>query len=329
MRDEVKRRCENMIANRDLLQKVFGWGTGILWVSGSCMFTMKGKTAEEERLKQCRDMIKEKTGVFSGFRGNAKSLITATMALGQNPEEALENGLTVYKMLKEKMWDSSYLPMAAMSIARLAEKARYEEIVEKTKNIYDLIKKEHPFLTSAEDSSFCALLALSEKSVEELVSEAETCYYYLTGHTRFPKNSVQSLSHVLALCDGAPEEKCKRTIELYETLLGHGLKYGTMYELPMLGVLAMEHSDYEVLAEELREVSAWLSKQKGFGFWGSVSLKQRLMFAGMLLQEPEGKNELSEATLVQSTVAIVVAQEAAMMAAMSASTMAAVTAANS
>ena len=90
MRDEVKARCENMIANRDTLQKVFGWGTGILWVTGACMFTMKGKTAEEERLKQCRDMIKEKTGIFSGFRGNAKSLITATLALGHNPEGTLE-----------------------------------------------------------------------------------------------------------------------------------------------------------------------------------------------------------------------------------------------
>lgn len=329
MRDEVKARCESMIANRDTLQKVFGWGTGILWVTGACMFAMKGKTAEAERLKQCRDMIKEKTGIFSGFRGNAKSLITATLALGHNPEGTLENGLTVYKMLKQKMWDSSYLPMVAMSIARLAAKERYEEIVEKTKLIYDLIKKEHPFLTSAEDSSFCALLALSEKSAEELVTEAETCYQYLTKHTGFPKNSVQSLSHVLALCDGLPEEKCEKTKELYEILKARGSKYGTTYELPMLGVLAMKNHDFEALAEELAEVSSWLSKQKGFGFWGSVTTKQRLMFAGMLLQEQEEQNELSETTLIQSAVAIVVAQEAAMLAMMSASTAAAVTAANS
>ena len=163
---------------------------------------------------------------------------------------------------------------------------------------------------------------------EELVTEAENCYRYLTEHTCFQKNAVQSLSHVLALCDGTPEEKCKKTKELYDTLKACGLKYGTSYELPMLGVLAMGYDDYEALAEELAEVSAWLSKQKGFGFWGSVTAKRRLMFAGMLLQESEEKNELSETTLVQGTVAIVVAQEAAMMATIAAST-AASTAANS
>ncbi len=328
MRDEVRRRCESMIANRDAIQKVFRWGHGLLCVTEACMFTMKGKTVDEERLMMCRDLIKDKTGVFSGFRGNAQNVIATTLALGHNPEETLENGLTVYKMLKKRMWDSAYLPMAAMSIARLAPTERYEEIVEKTKEIYDVIKKEHPFLTSAEDVSFCALLALSEKSTEELVTEAERCYRYLAEHTRFPKNSVQSLSHVLALCDGVPEEKCEKTIELYDTLKAYGLKYGDVYELPMLGILAVNSKDFEYLAEELQEVSTWLSKQKGFGFWGSITVKQRLMFGGMLLQDTEEEGVLSESTLVQSAVATIVAQEAAMMAVM-ASTTAASMAANS
>ena len=316
MRDEVRRRCESMIANRDEIQRVFRWGHGILCVTEACMFAMKGKTADGERLLMCRDLIKKKTGVFSGFRGNAQTVIATTLALGPNPEGNLENGLTVYGMLKKKLWDSAYLPMAAMSIARLAPADRYEEIVEKTRAIYDLIKKEHPFLTSAEDVSFCALLALSEKSAEELVKEAESCYRYLTEHTHFPKNSVQSLSHILALCDGTPEEKCEKTIELYDTLLGNGMKYGNMYELPMLGVLAVNNTDYDSLAEELKEVSTWLSKQKGFGFWGSITVKQRLMFGGMLLQDSEEEGVLSESALVQSAVATVVAQEAAMMAVM-------------
>ena len=181
-------------------------------------------------------------------------------------------------------------------------------------------------MTSAEDSSFCVLLALSEKSVEDLVTEAEACYRFLTEHTRYPKNSVQSLSHVLALYDGAAEEKCEKVMELYETLKACGLKYGTGYELPMLGVLAMTSDNYEVLAEELAEVSTWLSKQKGFGFWGYVTVKQRLMFAGMLLQE---QNEVSETALIQSSIATVIAQQAAMLAVMSASTAAATSAANS
>ena len=329
MRDEVRRRCELLIQNRDTVQEAFKWGNGLLNLSAAYMITSKEKRADVAKLKQCKDLIKEKTSMFSNFKGNAHCAITAMLAVSPSSETLLEDGLRVHKMFKGKLWDSAYLPMAAMSIARLARLERQEEIVEKTKEIYDRIKKDHPFLTSAEDSSFCALLALSEKSAEELVTEVERCYRFLTEHTRYPKNSVQSLSHVLALYDGTAEEKCEKVVELYETLKACGLKYGNNYELPMLGILAMTNKNYEELAEELAEVSTWLSKQKGFGFWGYVSVRQRLMFAGMLLQESEEQNEVSETALLQSAIATVVAQEAAMMAVIAASTASAASAANS
>ena len=63
--------------------------------------------------------------------------------------------------------------------------------------------------------------------------------------------------------------------------------------------------------------------QKGFGFWGYVSVRQRLMFAGMLLQESKEQNEVSETALIQSSIATVVAQQAAMISVMAASSAAA------
>ena len=327
MRDEVRRRCELLIQNRDTLNEAFKWGNSLLHLSASYMITSKEKRTNVAKLKQCKELIKGKTSTFSNFKGNANCAITAMLAVSPDAEMLLADGMRVHEMLKGQLRDSAYLPMAAMSIARLVSLERQEEIVAKTKEIYDRIKKEHPYLTSAEDCSFCALLALSGKNAEELVTEAERCYGFLTEHTRYPKNSVQSLSHVLALYDGKAEEKCEKVMGLYDTLKARGLKYGTNYELPMLGILAMTNLDYEALAEELSEVSAWLSKQKGFGFWGYVSVRQRLMFAGMLLQE--GENEVSETALIQSSIATVVAQQAAMISVMAASSAAAVTAANS
>lgn len=326
MRDEVRRRCELLIQNRDTMNEVFKWGSNLLNLSAAYMITSKEVRADVAKLKECKALIKERTGAFSNFRGNSNCAVTAMLAVSESAGHLLEDGLQAHEMLKGKLRDSAYLPMAAMSVARLAGKERYEEIVDRTKEIYDRIKKEHPFLTSAEDCSFCTLLALSDKSVEALVTEAERCYRFLTEHTRYPKNSVQSLSHVLALYDGTAEEKCEKVMELYEILKACGLKYGISYELPMLGVLAMTNKEYEVLAEELAEVSAWLSKKKGFGFWGYVTLKQRLMFAGMLLQE--GEDKVSETALLQSSIATVVAQQTAMLAIMMSST-AAATAANS
>lgn len=326
MRDEVRRRCELLIQNRDTMNEAFKWGNSLLNLSAAYMITSKEKRTDVAMLKQCKALIKEKTGMFSNFKGNANCAVTALLAVSPDAELLLADGMRVHEMMKAKLRDSAYLPMAAMSIARLVSLERQEEVVAKTKEIYDRIKTEHPFLTSVEDSSFCALLALSEKSVEELVAEAEACYRFLTEHTRYPKNSVQSLSHVLALYDGKPEEKCGKVIGLYDTLKACGLKYGTNYELPVLGILAMISNNYEALAEELTEVSTWLSKQKGFGLWGSVSVRQRLMFAGMLLQEQEGQKEVSETALIQSSIATVVAQQAAMISVMAATSAAATSA---
>lgn len=327
MRDEVRRRCELLIQNRDTMNEVFKWGNNLLNLSAAYTMTSKRMRGDAERLKYFKNLIKERTGAFSNFKGNSHCMVTAMLAGSDRAEKLLADGLQVHELLKEKLRDSAYLPMAAMSVARFAPKEKYEEIVDRTKDIYDRIKKEHPFLTSAEDCSFCTLLALSEKSVDVLVTEAEACYRFLTEHTRYPKNSVQSLSHVLALYDGTAEEKCEKVMELYDTLKACGLKYGTNYELPMLGILAMTNTNYEALAEELAEVSTWLSKQKGFGFWGYVSVRQRLMFAGMLLQEEE--NEVSETALVHSSIATVIAQQAAMLSVMVATSAAASSAANS
>ena len=328
MRDEIRRKCENLIDNRDSMKEVFSWESGMIWLAAAAIYTAKDQTVESDKLKFCKGLIKEQTGIFSNFRGNVRCAVAAMLAISENPEQMLADGLEVHKMLKNGMRDSAYLPLAAMTIARLAERKDYEEVVEKTKEIYDEIKKNHPFLTSNEDSAFCAMMALSEKSAEELVSEAERCYRFLNENARYPKNAVQSLSHVLAICDGTPEEKCEKTIELYETLQAYGMKYGKDYELPTLGVLAMEHEDYEALAEEMKEVDTWLSKQKGFGVFGSISIKQRLMYAGMLLQNKKEQGVLSESAALQSTLAILVAQEAAMMAMLAASTAATVNAAN-
>lgn len=53
-------------------------------------------------------------------------------------------------------------------------------------------------MTSAEDSAFCALLAVSEMEEESLIAECENCYQILKPEF-FSANAVWSLSQVLAL----------------------------------------------------------------------------------------------------------------------------------
>lgn len=322
MKEQIQRNCELLIENRNRVKSVFRWEGGLFHLACAGICSAKGLAVEESELENSRDLLKEKVGVFSNFRSNARLPIITMLAVSGNPEAMLEHGLTVYQLLKKDFWTSTYLPLASMIIAQTAEPPQYESIAVRTRLIYNRMKAEHPFLTSAEDSAFCALMALSDKSDGTLIGDAEQCYEILKPHF-LSSNAVQSLSHVLALCDGTAQIKCQNVLELFEKLRDAGCKYGTSYELPTLGVLAMSGGNLDEIAQQMAEIDRWLSEQSGFGLFSSVSSKQRLMYAGMVAMRDYLGEDTMQTAAVNGTISLIVAQEAAMCAALAASSAAA------
>ncbi|MGC4018129.1 MAG: DUF4003 domain-containing protein [Muricomes sp.] len=315
-------RCEQLIDNRDRIKSVFPWDGGLIHLCCAGIYSQKGKTVNEEELRSCKTLLKESVSVFSNFRSTARSPIASMLAVSDDPRQTLENGLKVYELLKKGFWSSSYLPLTAMVIARLAEPSQYSQIAERTREIYNRVKAEHPFLTSGEDSALCALMALSEKTDDELIEDMEYCYEILKGNF-FSSNSLQSLSHVLALYDSSAEMKCERTMELFDKLKEAGCKYGMGYELPTLGVLAMANADPDEVVREMVEIDEWLSEQKGFGLLGGITRKHRLMYAGILAQRDYVEENAFQTAAVNGTIAVIIAQEVAMCAAIAAGSAAA------
>lgn len=318
MNERTLARCKNLIKNKETMKSAFAWEDGLTHLACAGIFINKEQTANEEMLLQCKDILKRNTGIFSNFKSTAKPMIVAMLAANENPQLLMERGLKVYDLLKEEFMSSVYLPIAAMIIAQYADEARYAELAQRTRRIYKQMRAEHPFLTSGEDSTFCALMALLDKPDEVLLGDAEECYKTLKSNF-FSSNAVQSLSHVLAMCDGEPKIKCQRTMELFQKLKEAGHKYGTSYELPTLGVLAMADGNQDEIAAEMAEIDQWLSEQKGFGFFSSISAKQRLMYAGMIAQQDYINDKMMQGAAVNGVISLIVAQQAAMCAAITAS----------
>lgn len=327
MKEQTRRNCEQLIQNRNRIQSVLSWDGGLIHLACAGIFTAKGKNVDEQVLADCKKLLKEKVSVFSNFRSTARSPIAALLAAGSNPDQTLEKGLRVYQLLRKDFWTSTYLPLAAMIIAQMAAPPQYEEIARRTRTIYNRMKKEHPLLTSGEDSTFCALMALSEKTDDMLIAHSEECYQRLKPNF-FSSNAVQSLSHVLALCDGQSDIKCKKTLALFEKLKAKGYKYGTDYELPTLGVLAMSGGDLDEIVREITEIDNWLSRQKGFGFFSSITRKQRLMYAGILAQRDYLNEETMQTAAISGTISLIIAQEAAICAAVMAGSAASASSSN-
>ena len=318
MNERTLARCKNLIKNKETMKSAFAWEDGLTHLACAGIFINKEQTANEEMLLQCKDILKRNTGIFSNFKSTAKPMIVAMLAANENPQLLMERGLKVYDLLKEEFMSSVYLPIAAMIIAQYADEARYAELAQRTRRIYKQMRADHPFLTSGEDSTFCALMALLDKPDEVLLGDAEECYKILKNNF-FSSNAVQSLSHVLAMCDGEPENKCQKTMEFFQKLKEAGHKYGTSYELPTLGVLAMADGNQDEIAAEMAEIDQWLSEQKGFGFFSSISAKQRLMYAGMIAQQDYINDKMMQSAAVNGVISLIVAQQAAMCAAITAS----------
>jgi len=321
MRESLSTVCNQFVTNKDLLKEAFAWENAYMHPVCASIWTDKGLTANIEKMKTCRNLLKSNTGIFSDFRGTGELAIVAKLAVDDYPEEKMKKALEVHAAFKEHFWASQYLPLASVIVAEMAESFRYKELAARTKHIYELMKAEHPFLTSAEDSVFATLLAFSDMTDNQVVDEMERCYQILKQNF-FSANAVQSLNHVLALGEGTAEQKCQKVLDIFLRLKMKGYKYGTEYELATLGVLALLPIEVDTIVNEMIEVDQFLSNQKGYGFFG-YGKRQRLMHAAMILSSSyidEKDSQKMGTVAISGTIAMIAAQQAAMCAAIAAST---------
>lgn len=313
MNIELRDRCALFISNRDFIKKNFKWESETWHILCSILFVEAKRNADIEKMKECEKILKENAGVFSEFRGNLKMPMITKMSMADNAEIYFKQVEEVYKLLNNSKWmGSEYKILAAITICDHAEEKEYAAVVKRTQEIYQRMKKEHPFLTSDEDTSFAAMLALSNMDIDALVTEMETNYTFMKKEF-FSGNAVQSLSHVLALNKLPVEEKCRKVKAIFDELKNRKRKYGTGYELATLGAVASLDMSVRDIVNEIIDADDFLKEQKGFGTFG-IGSTQRLMYAALLVMDtymPDSKT--MQNSVMSSALSIIIAQQIAMM----------------
>ncbi len=318
MKDSLNALCGRFVTNRDMLKKHFRMESTYIVPVCAAMLASKGICPDLETLRSCRNVLKKNTGVFSYLRGNVTLPVITNLASDDAPEEKIAKINEIYETLKKHLSGSEYLAYSASVLADMPEAVDIDAIAQRGKTIYKLMRKEHPMLTSAEDSTFAVLLALSVQSDKALIDDIELCYSTLKPVFTYGDH-VQSISHVIALAGGDVRANCQKTIELYFTLKEMGIKYGKSYELSVLAALAVLPVDVRTLSADIAEADNFLSAQKGYGFWG-LPKKTRLMHAAMLVSGDYTAGLASSTAAVSATIAMIAAQQAATAAAIAATT---------
>ncbi len=327
MRDSLRKLCDSFISNRDVLKKFFKTENSYIIPVCASIFASKGITADTDTLKHCKALVKANTGVFSHFRGNAALPVISMLASDSLPDEKINTITEIYSILKQYLSRSEHLAYAAAVLSDMADIREADALAQRACIIYKRMKKEHPFLTSAEDSVFAVLLAFCSQRDDELIRDMESCYKFLKPIFSYG-NYVQSMSHVITLAGGNITENCRRTAELFTLLKDAGRKYGRTYELSVLAALAILPVDTASITEDILQADSFLSQQKGYGFWG-LDKGTRLMHAAMLVSFDYSQNTAVSAAAVTATISMVAAQQAAICAAITASSAAAAAASSS
>lgn len=323
MNEQLTKVCEQFIADRDIIKATFPWDNAYIVPVCAMAFGSRNKAVSADKLKECRKLLEQHTSIFSNFRGNTKLPTMTILAASDDPTESLQNAMAIYATMKEHFYGTQYLAYISAVLTEMISRDRAEEVAVHAKTIYDRMKKEHPLLTSGEDSVFAVLLSFSDKSDDALIEEMETCYKTLKPHF-FDSNAVQSVTHVLTLADGSAKEKCDRFLAIFDGLKKAGIKYGKTYDLAVLAILSLLDTDVDTLIAEIAQADDFLETQKGYGIF-SINRQTRLMHAAMLVSIFHGADSVDTAAMT-STLAMVAAQQAAMCAVIASST--AATAAN-
>ena len=315
----LQNKCDLFIQNKEIVQKAFKWENDRMNLLAGSMFAGAGRVADVDKLKECEQQLKHAAGIFSEFRGNLKMVLLVKMALSDNPTEFFEGVEQVYKMINKKhLFGSDMRLLAAVSIFEHSGVENAEQVIARTNEIYNLMKKEHPFLTSEENIPFAALLALSGADTDKLLDEAERCYSAMKDKF-FSSNAVQSLSHIMALDEQPTEVKTDKIAAIYNGLKQNKKKFGTGSELAALGVLAMSDQEVGFLVREISEVDDFLKNQKGFGIVG-VGAAERLLYAALLVADYYMPQSHIQGVVIESSLAAVIAEEMLLLATLSVTT---------
>ena len=191
-------------------------------------------------------------------------------------------------------------------------------------NLYENMKHNHFWLTSADDYVFASVLATTDLDLKQLDLEVEKCYTLLKQDGFHTGNDLQSLSHILAIGEEYNIDKCKNAMKLYLGLKSEKCKL--QYDgLATLGVLTLINQDIDKIVNEVKQVYDYIKEKKGYGSW-SLDTSMRTILAANLVSDfyVDGmKKGVLQVALGNSINSIIIAQQQSMAAAIYAATAAA------
>lgn len=309
MHAQLQTLCDQFILNRDAVRASEKMADQMMTAVCAYLFTAKGIPADAAGIAACKNLVKSRLKWHSTLRGNVMLLLSCILSMEEDPARALTRVEETYTAFRAHFTAYDHLALAAIL---LRNEQNPDSLAARARELYQGMRRQHPFLTGQEDAFYCLLLCRTNRDENALMAAAEAAYAHLT--ERFAKADwTQTVSHMVALQDEKPECACQKLFDLFDAITLAGGKFGRSWELPALCALALAAPDARICAHQVMDADRFLSTQKGYGFFG-FGKKDRLMHAAMIASCLYGTEGMDSAGLL-STLCIIIARRAAATAA--------------
>lgn len=313
-------QVEDMLENYMSIKKAFAWEMDISKHLVAMNFTIQGKNANADEIKDLMKYMKQQTGMFSPFRGSMAFPIAGLLASDSNePQNLLDEMLSYQEPMKSVGFKSSmYLPVALYAMTFRDESYNVTSLGNRAMDVYKEMKKNHPIVTSGDDYALAILIAQSGKNTDIM----ERYYQGLASEGFTKGNGLQALSHILSFSELDVNSTIRKCTKIYQTMKDNKLKvYGDYYAA--IGLIALLEDTDGHLLNEFVELANFLRSQKKYKWLGKGV---NVLFASALIASEYIKdieNGVMNTTLQVSIQTLIAAQQAAMIAAISCSAAAA------
>ena len=316
MTELIRQRCELLEKNRAVIRRSFLLEKELMSVAAGLIFTSEGKEADIEKLKECRKLLKKNSRPLSNLRDIVELALLSKMALSPSPEQYLTDFLAVYKKVQEgKLLENDFMVLSSILILDLQLQDECGEIISKANELKKMMKKDHPVLTSTDDDSFITFLAVTHKSVDDILANLEEGYEYLTKTCKVSVNAdpAYELCEVLAVSYGDMKEKCDKVLRIFSPMVKKDTEYGSGSAFSALGAFIDVDVEPETIANEIIEAEGLLKEMKGFGGL-SMDRRTRVVFATQIVASVYCKNlEAAGNSVIANTLSLVWAKQIASM----------------
>ena len=117
MTEQPQALVDRFVQARDAIRAAFRMESDYMYPVCASVFLAADRPVEPEELDRCKRLVKESVGIFSNFRGNIKLPLICMLAAGDDPEDRWEKTQRAYALLKERVFGSEYLALAALLLS--------------------------------------------------------------------------------------------------------------------------------------------------------------------------------------------------------------------